>query len=257
LPSVKEVFSRAPAAHRRPLRLHGRHAGSSTARAKVWLFDLDNTLHNASHAIFAAIDTRMTDYVALHLALERGDADSLRRLYWQRYGATLLGMVRHHGVDARHFLRETHDFEVARLLRAERGLVRALARLPGRKILITNAPLAYATTVLRGLAVHRHFRDRYPIERMQVHRVYRPKPSRLMLRALLARERVAAADAVLIEDSAVNLKAARQLGVSTVLMTGHGTPLAGAPGRRARAGYVGLRIRTLHALPRAAGRIRR
>jgi putative hydrolase of the HAD superfamily len=29
--------------------------------------------------------------------------------YWKRYGATLLGMIRHHGVSAADFLRETHD----------------------------------------------------------------------------------------------------------------------------------------------------
>lgn len=226
-------------------------------RARVWLFDLDNTLHDASHSILPAIDARMTDYVARHLALERPVADRLRAHYWKRYGATLLGLIRHHGIDVHHFLHATHDFEVATLLRFERGLARLLARLPGRKILLTNAPLAYATAVLRGLAVHRHFRSRYPIERMRVHGVYRPKPSKPMLRALLARERVRAADAVLVEDSAVNLKAARHLGVATVLMTGHGTPLAAGRGPRARAGYVGLRISTLHALPRAAGRIRR
>ena len=30
----------------------------------VWLFDLDDTLHNASHAIFPAIMERMNDYIA-------------------------------------------------------------------------------------------------------------------------------------------------------------------------------------------------
>ena len=37
------------------------------AGARVWLFDLDNTLHDASHAIFRQIDRRMTDYVERHL----------------------------------------------------------------------------------------------------------------------------------------------------------------------------------------------
>ena len=29
----------------------------------VWLFDLDNTLHHASHAIFPAINKGMTQYI--------------------------------------------------------------------------------------------------------------------------------------------------------------------------------------------------
>ena len=36
------------------------------------------------------------------------EAQRLRENYWLRYGATLLGLVRHHGVRAAHFLAETH-----------------------------------------------------------------------------------------------------------------------------------------------------
>jgi putative hydrolase of the HAD superfamily len=225
----------------------------------VFFFDLDDTLHDASHAIFRQIDTRMTDYVERHLAVDRDEANRLRLLYWRRYGATLIGLVRHHRVDPAHFLRETHDFDVAELVRAERGLTRLFARLPGRKVLLTNAPLAYASAVLRALAVHRHFGARYTIERMRLHGTFRPKPSRMMLRAVLARERVRPADAVLVEDTPVNLKAARSIGFRTVLMTGHGTPLAGGTGARRRRGarHARLVVGSLHELPRGLARLRR
>jgi putative hydrolase of the HAD superfamily len=231
---------------------------SSVPRRLVFFFDLDDTLHDASYAIFRQIDRRMTDYVERHLAVDRDEANRLRTLYWKRYGATLLGLVRHHAVDAKHFLGETHDFDVAALVRTERGLTRLFARLPGRKVLLTNAPHAYASAVLRAIAVHRHFGVRYTIEKMRVHGTFRPKPSRLMLRAMLARERVPASRAVLVEDSATNLKAARSLGFHTVLMTGHGTRLAGGGGgvgRRAR--RAGLVIRSLHELPRGLRRLHR
>jgi len=71
-------------------------------------FDLDNTLHDASHAAFRDINERMTAYIVRELAMNEDDADALRRRYWQRYGATLLGLVRHHGVKAQHFLHHTH-----------------------------------------------------------------------------------------------------------------------------------------------------
>ena len=252
------------------MRRTGRRAGSrrSTAavlaprpggRRLVFFFDLDDTLHDASHAIFREIDTRMTAYVEKHLQVDRGEANRLRTLYWHRYGATLLGLVRHHGVDATHFLRETHDFDVAAFVRAERGLTRLFARLPGRKVLLTNAPRAYASEVLRALGVHRQFRSRYTIEKMRLHGAFRPKPSRMMLRAMLARERVSASHAVLIEDSRTNLKAARALGFRTVLMTGHGTRFAGSAGcaRRSRVAGAGLVIRSLHQLPHGLQRLRR
>jgi putative hydrolase of the HAD superfamily len=258
------TFRRVEAAAARGRRAASRRSSTAAApvrrpRRLVFFFDLDDTLHDASHALFRQIDTRMTDYVERHLDVDRDEANRLRTLYWRRYGATLLGLVRHHAVDPAHFLHATHDFDVAALVRAERGLTRVFARLPGRKVLMTNAPLAYASQVLRALAVHRHFRARYTIEKMRVHGTFRPKPSRMMLRAMLARERVPASDAVLVEDSAANLKAARALGFRTVLMTGHGTRIAGGPGRavRRRVARADLVIRSLHQLPRGLARLRR
>ena len=217
----------------------------------MWFFDLDNTLHDASHAIFRAIDSRMTAYVERHLRVDRAEADRIRRHYWLRDGATMLGLVRHHGVDAHHFLRETHDFEVVDLLRAERGLGQLFARLPGRKVLLTNAPERYARTVVRALAIERQLGARYTIETMRLHGTFRPKPSRSMLRHMLAREGVPKGRAVLVEDSAANLRAARAVGFRTVLVTGHGRGSS-----RPRGGYVGLRLRSVLELPRARARLR-
>ncbi len=224
-------------------------------RRLVWFFDLDDTLHDASHAILRTIDRRMTDYVVRHLEIEEADANQLRLSYWRRYGATMLGLMRHHAVDPHHFLRETHDFDFAAMLRAERGLARLFARLPGRKVLLTNAPDRYARGIVRELSLHRHIDARYPIERMRVHGAFRPKPSTSMLRHMLAREGLAgrhnAGRAVLVEDTLANLKAARATGFRTVLVTRHR-----AAGGRRGAGYVGVRIASVQALPRILGRIR-
>lgn len=228
--------------------------GNAGARL-VWFFDLDDTLHDASHAIFGVIDRRMTEYVARHLDVDEQEADRLRLTYWRRYGATMLGLARHHGVDPHHFLRETHDLDVAALLRAERGLVRLFARLPGRKVLLTNAPDRYARAVLRELALHPHVGARYTIERMRVHGAFRPKPSRAMLRHMLARERIPAHCAVLVEDSASNLKAARAVGLRTVLVVRRGEPFAARRPRRAH--YVGLRVRSVLDLPKRLAFLRK
>ncbi len=218
----------------------------------TWFFDLDNTLHDASYRIFATIDGTMNAYIERHLAVSARQADHLRRSYWLRYGATLLGLVRHHGVDPHHFLNETHDFVEAPgmdgLIRSERGLARLMARLPGRKVLLTNAPARYAQVVVRSLGIHRHFARRYAIEQMCVHGRFRPKPSRAMLRMLLAREGVPPCRAVLVEDSAVNLKSARVLGMRTVLVNGH-TPASG-PTRKTRPGYVDLKVKSIAELAR-------
>jgi putative hydrolase of the HAD superfamily len=224
--------------------------GGRVKRPHVWFFDLDNTLHDASHAILGTIDRRMTDYVVRHLELDEADANQLRLTYWRRYGATMLGLMRHHAVDPHHFLRETHDFDLLQMVRAERGLARLFARLPGRKVLLTNAPELYARRIVRELALHRHLGTQYAIERMRVHGVFRPKPSAAMLRHVLAREGLAgrgnAGRAVLVEDSLPNLKAARAAGFRTVLVTRHHL------GGGARGGaYVDVRLSSVLQLPRA------
>lgn len=62
----------------------------------VWLFDLDNTLHNAEAGIFYIINRAMTEYMAGRLKLSEEAASHLRQDYWHRYGATLAGLQIHH-----------------------------------------------------------------------------------------------------------------------------------------------------------------
>lgn len=213
------------------------------AHSRLWLFDLDNTLHDTSHAIFPYIDRAMTAAVAEHLGVDDNEANRLRALYWHRYGATVIGMVRHHGADADAFLARCHDFDTANLVRAERGLAQKLKRLPGRKVLLTNAPMAYAREVLKTLGILRQFKSIWSIEHMRWHTQYRPKPSNALLRYVLAREGVAPHQATLVEDTLVNLRSARQVGLRTVFVHHPGTPMARS--RHARPAYVDLRVNTV------------
>ena len=193
--------------------------------APVWLFDLDNTLHNASHAIFPAMVEKMNVYMARVLGdgvtpASPEQVNAARDRYWRLYGATLLGLVRHHGVDAAHFLSETHELpDLQAMIRHERGLGRLLRRLPGRKILLTNAPRDYARKVVGHMGIGRHFSGQFTIESMQVHRQLRPKPSRLMLRRLMRRQGANPRRCILVEDTLDNLRSAHALGMRTVWVT--------------------------------------
>ena len=224
-------------------------------RRLTWLFDLDNTLHDASHAIFPAINDNMNAAIARVLVGEQKPAnpeavDAVRMAYWQRYGATLLGMMRHHAVRADEFLRDAHRFDdLSTMIRAERGLARLLHRLPGTKILLTNAPTAYAREVVRHIGLHRHFVEHIPIESMVVHRNLRPKPSRLMLQQLLARRGLRARDCVLVEDTLSNLKSAKSLRMRTVWFTGYLRSVARRPG------YVDVKVKSLSQLPKRLQRL--
>ena len=185
----------------------------------IWLFDLDNTLHDASAAVFWRLNGSMSDYIAQHLGVPRDEADRLRVHYWRRYGATLLGLERHHGIRAAHFLAQTHVLPgLEGQLHMPAVDKAALKSLPGRKFLLTNAPAGYAKRVLTALDLSSCFEGVIAIEGMRVFGDLRPKPDKRMLNVVLARLKLPASRCVLVEDTVANLKSARQIGMRTVWM---------------------------------------
>lgn len=179
----------------------------------VWLFDLDDTLHHASAHIFPHINRAMTTYVMDFLGVDEEEADRLRVDYWRRYGATLHGLMRHHGIDPDHFLWHTHQFPALhRQLVFERGVAHTLRRLPGRKILFSNGPRHYVTAVLRLMGIRQYFSGIFSIEDTRL----RPKPDPAGYRHLLRHFHLSAAQCTLVEDSSDNLRTAKRLGMHTV-----------------------------------------
>ena len=194
-------------------------AGGKPGGPRTWLFDLDNTLHNASASAFAGVNRSMTDYIVEHLGLGEAGADALRRDYWLRYGATLLGLVRHHGVAPMHFLDQTHRLPgLEQRVHGHAHDFAALARLPGRRYVLTNAPRDYTARVLGALGIGHLFHGVLTIEDMRMFGQWRPKPDRRMFRRLLARLRTPAGRVTLVEDTLEHQKAARSLGMHTVWM---------------------------------------
>jgi len=206
---------------------------------RVWIFDLDDTLHNASAHVSPHINRSMTQYLMTHLDLDEASACALRQHYWHRYGATLHGLMRHHGTDPHHFLHHTHQFPaLAQLVQHTRGLRHALQRLRGRKVVFTNAPMAYAEDVLRLLGIRGLFDAVFSIESTR----FQPKPALRGFRRLLHSQKLDAHCCVMVEDSLPALMTARRLGMKTVYVH----PASRKPS------YVDARIPSVLALPAIA-----
>ncbi len=209
---------------------------------KFWIFDLDNTLHDATPYIFPHINRSMTAYVQRELGISQEEADKLRTHYWQRYGATLKGLMRHHGTRPEHFLWHTHQFpELPKMVLRNPRLRHVLRRLPGKKLLYSNAPRHYVHEVLRLLRVEDAFEDVFAIE----HARYRPKPEVAGFMRLLKKHGLRPGSCVMVEDSAENLQTAKRLGMKTVLVSE-------IPRKPA---FVDVRIRSVLELPRALPRL--
>lgn len=214
-------------------------------RPRLWLFDLDDTLHHATPVIFDRMNRAMTEYVMRHVGLQEPQANALRREYWQRYGATLLGLMRRHGTDPDHFLAETHQFpDMAAIIRYDRRVRLLLKHLPGRKVLVSNAPRHYVDSVLGRMRVTGHLHGIETIESMR----YVPKPARSSLARLLKRHGASGRRGaerhrvVMVEDNLDNLRSAKRLGLTTVWISDE-------PHKPA---YVDIRLRSVLDLARQA-----
>ena len=208
----------------------------------VWLFDLDNTLHNATPHIFPHINQAMREYIERHLGLDQQAANRLRQDYWQRYGATLLGLMRHHNTDPRHFLWETHQFpNLEQMIVFERPLRHALRRLPGRKIVFSNGPRHYAEASLDLTGLGHCFDALYAVDNVR----FQPKPMLAGFRALLRAERQDPRRCIMVEDSLANLVSAKRLGMKTVWVS---TGLRQSP-------FVDVKISSVTQLPQRCARL--
>jgi putative hydrolase of the HAD superfamily len=209
---------------------------------RTWLFDLDNTLHNASAHIFPHINRSMTAYICHHLGINETEASRLRQNYWHRYGATLLGLIRHHAIDPNHFLQHTHEMpDLEHMVVFERGLKAMLQRLPGRKILFSNAPLKYTKAVLAIAGIQRCFDAVYTVERLR----FQPKPATGGFLRLLKGERLDPRQCIMVEDNLPNLKTAKRLGMKTVWVS--------ACTRRPP--YADVKVASVIDLPKRLGRL--
>lgn len=179
--------------------------------ARVWIFDLDNTLYPAECDLFAQIDERMGRFIAARFGLEPAEAKALQKRFFRDHGTTLRGLMLEHAVPPEEFLAYVHDIDLSPV-RPAPDLDRALDGLPGRKLVFTNGSVEHAERVLGRLGVTRHFEAVFDIRAAD----YRPKPDPEPYDRLVRRFGVEPRAATMIEDIARNLEPAAVLGMTTV-----------------------------------------
>jgi putative hydrolase of the HAD superfamily len=177
----------------------------------TWVFDLDNTLYPPHMRLFDQIEVRMTDWVMQALQVDRARADHLRAYYWATYGTTLAGLMTEHGVDPGPYLTEVHDIDFS-VLSPDPGLAHSIARLPGRKIVYTNACAPYAEKVLAARGLAGLFDGIYGVEHAEFH----PKPAAQAFATVFGLDGLDPAKGAMFEDDARNLAVPHALGMRTI-----------------------------------------
>ena len=178
------------------------------------LFDLDNTLYPASSGLMHIVDTRITEYVQNLLGVEPAEAMQLRRQYFIDYGTTLRGLQQHHAVDPEDYLAYVHDLALESFLASDVALDCLLSEVGATKAIFTNAPGDYARRVLATLGIERHFENVFDIR----FHAFQPKPDPSAYCRVLSALQVCPDEVVFLEDTLCNLRPARALGMTTILI---------------------------------------
>ena len=184
------------------------------ADVDLWIFDLDNTLYPYPPGLWAQIDGRMGAFISDLLSVDRVEARRVQKDYFLRYGLTIRGLMKHHGVKAEDFLSYVHDVDLSDIA-PNPALGQAIADLPGRKVIHTNSDRVHVARVLARLGIDAGtFAAVHDIQSTG----FEPKPSPRAYDAVARAEGTDPSRAAMFEDAARNLIEPHRRGMRTVLL---------------------------------------
>ncbi len=181
------------------------------ADVELWIFDLDNTLYPRPEKMWQLVHDKMQGYIIDLLDIDQPSAAAMQTDYFQKYGLTMRGLMIHHDVDPDAFNDFVHDIDISEI-QPNPALGQAIAALPGRRVIHSNANMAHVENVLGRLGIADAFDAAYDIRTSR----YEPKPAESAYQRVLEETGGDPARAAMFEDIAHNLKVPHALGMRCV-----------------------------------------
>src|SRR3977135_2700808 len=155
----------------------------------TWVFDLDNTLYPHHVNLWHQVDARIGEFVSAWLKVPAAD-----------------------------YLAYVHQIDHSPL-QPNPAMGAAIAKLPGRKLILTNGSTDHADKVLQRLGIGSHFEAVFDIIAAELE----PKPAPQTYQKFLALHGVDPVKSAMFEDLARNLEVPHRLGMTTGLGVPAGT----------------------------------
>src|SRR3546814_7832671 len=153
----------------------------------------------------------MGAFIMRLLDVDAVEARRVQKQYFHDHGTTMAGLMRHHDVAPEDFLADVHAIALDRIAPDAR-LRAGLARLPGRRLIFTNAAADYAARVLEARGIADLFDGICDIRIT----AYTPKPEAAAYAPMVGQLRVDPATSLFVEDMARTLTPAKARGMTTV-----------------------------------------
>ena len=186
----------------------------------TFFFDLDETLYPHHSGVWEAIGGRINRYLHERLGFPPAQVAAIREKYFLEYGTTLRGLQANHRVDMDDYLAFVHDVPLGQFIHPDPALRLAIASIPARKFIFTNADTGHANRVLAAVGLEGLFDGIIDVHTIAPY--CKPMPGAFEL-ALKAAGSPDARSTVLLDDQKRITRAGRALGMYSILV-GDGIP---------------------------------
>lgn len=180
------------------------------------LFDLDETLYQPGTGLWPALGSRMNLFIHTRLGIPMEEVEELRERYYHTYGTSLRGLQVDYGVDPNEYLDYVHDVPVTDFIHPDKKLQEILAKLPGNKVIFTNASKAHSKRVLDALGIEQFFSSIIDVIDMSPFCKPYPEAFQTAMRVIGDPN---PAHYILFDDSLNNVRTAINLGMSAILVS--------------------------------------
>jgi len=177
---------------------------------KNFIFDCDGVLYQDLEAVFGQVSKKMTKYISEKLNLDLKKAKELQTNYFHKYNTSLNGLMIHHNVNPKEFLKYVHEINLD-FMKKDLVLRKELIKLDGKKFIFTNGSHEHVKNVTKHLGIDDLFDGTFDITDCNLI----PKPSLEPYKKLVKKFGIIPEETIFIEDIAKNLEPAKKLGMKT------------------------------------------
>ena len=178
---------------------------------KNLLLDLDGTVYQDLDSVFGQVSKLMTKYISEKLNVDLKKAKELQTNYFYKYNTSLNGLMIHHDIPPKEFLKYVHDIDLS-FMKKDIVLRTELEKLNMRKLIFTNGSTDHAKNVLSHLGIDDLFENIFDITDAE----YQPKPEPKAFDLMTKKFDLEPSETIYVEDIAKNLSIGKKRGCTTV-----------------------------------------
>ena len=178
---------------------------------KNLLLDLDGTVYQDLESVFGQVSKLMTKYISEKLNIDLKRAKELQTNYFYKYNTSLNGLMIHHDIPPKEFLKYVHDIDLS-FMKKDLVLREELKSLKMRKLIFTNGSTEHAKNVLSHLGIDDLFENIFDITDAE----YQPKPEPRAFDLMTKKFDLDPNETIYVEDIAKNLSIGKERGCTTV-----------------------------------------